>query len=208
MYTYEKGFETEPDVTNEMIQKVDESIFKWIEILKGGEDNGGANCPLCVHYRRNSSCIKCPVCLKVDNPCCDGTPYTEWTHCFVHLKEMPYQIEKAKDETEAFEAAIDEIIFLRGLKDELIELKKNSIAKFVCPDCDSKDFIEMNVKNIEINTQFSFDSNGAWETDLLDGEVIDEGDINFFQCGRCGYKIENVDDEDDLIELLKTNKYK
>jgi hypothetical protein len=76
------------DTSQAVLGILDESVGKWDKILEGeGEDNGVANCPLCIqftiqHYARGAqrqySCKYCPVKIKTGRQWCGGTPYKDW----------------------------------------------------------------------------------------------------------------------------------
>ena len=95
------------------------SIKKWEEIVKStdAEDNGTANCPLCMAF---SSCNDCPVGNLTRNNYssgCQTTPYEEWEKhqidCHTYTSSLPYT--RIKGCRKCLRIAKTELNFLRGL---------------------------------------------------------------------------------------------
>ena len=95
--------------TNEDVRKaLLGSVAKWYRIAyEGGEDIGGANCPLCNLFIGNfRGCGGCPVAVDTGMESCRGSPYGAWRRaCKNGLVHDP----KSRD------AAMEELIYLRGL---------------------------------------------------------------------------------------------
>ncbi len=53
------------------------SIKKWEAIVRGGQDDGIDNCPLCKLYFKND-CKRCNVYVYKERNYCRDTPYDAW----------------------------------------------------------------------------------------------------------------------------------
>ena len=97
------------------------SIKKWQGIVAGtGNDNGTANCPLCVmFYNQSESCQGCPVQERVEMAGCGGTPWVDWS--LSHVGPMPY----ANTTDEHTKLAKKELRFLQSL----LPKKKKTVKK-------------------------------------------------------------------------------
>ena len=94
------------------------SIKKWEEIVKStdAEDNGTANCPLCITF---SDCNDCPVGnLTRSNYSsgCQTTPYENWESHQQDVHEGTYPpLTRIKGCRKCLQIAKAELNFLRGL---------------------------------------------------------------------------------------------
>lgn len=98
------------------------SIKKWLTIvelhLAGGPDavrmDGGIRtCALCQIYF--PSCDNCPIRKHTGYPGCRGTPYDD----YLAASNFPHRVPRPG--IAKLDAAKDEVIFLRGLWDEVAE---------------------------------------------------------------------------------------
>lgn len=101
-----------------------ESIAHWKRLVTGnrrkGECIGPERCALCKQYRLvdPEPCQKCPVKLKTGKPHCIGTPYDEVDDLVEDISSF--------DTPEFKEAAIKELMFLEGLREDMFRELRNS----------------------------------------------------------------------------------
>ncbi len=110
--------------TAETEAALDGSIAKWEGIVAGTvKDHGVANCLLCQRFMdvededgdgELQCCGGCPVRVKTNASCCDGSPYEQWAKYQIAggFDRIPFSVFDA----ESRRLAQAELDFLRSLK--------------------------------------------------------------------------------------------